>query len=237
VIRGVAAALGLGLLAIAARAGAHEAAAAAPLAFALPEPGSYELPAIARVPDFELLDERGAAVRLLGLAADQVAIVSFVYTQCPDGQGCPLALAALQGIDRALARDPALARRVRLATVSFDPVRDTPERMAALRGRLHPAADWRFLTAASPSAVAPVLAAFGQDALPLVDARGAQLGLFRHVLKVFLVDARGAVRNVYSAGFLSPELVLVDARTLLLESESGRGRLSRARSENAGVSP
>jgi len=26
------------------------------------------------------------------------------------------------------------------------------------------------------------------------------------------------VRNVYSAGFLSPELLLVDARTLLLET-------------------
>jgi hypothetical protein len=36
------------------------------------------------------------------------------------------------------------------------------------------------------------------------------------VLKVFLVDARGAVRNVYSSGFLSPELLLVDARTVLL---------------------
>jgi hypothetical protein len=35
------------------------------------------------------------------------------------------------------------------------------------------------------------------------------------VLKVFLVDARGAVRNVYSSGFLSPELLLVDARTVL----------------------
>jgi cytochrome oxidase Cu insertion factor (SCO1/SenC/PrrC family) len=199
---------------------AHDASppGPAPLAYALPEPGSYELPAIARVPDFTLLDERGAPTRLLGLAPDQVAVVSFVYSRCAAGQGCPLALATFQGIDRRVAAEPALAGHVRLATVSFDPAVDTPERMAALRERLRPAADWHFLTAANAAAIAPVLAAFGQDALPLVDERGAQLGLFRHVLKVFLVDAKGAVRNVYSAGFLSPELVLVDARTLLLET-------------------
>jgi len=200
-------------------AGAHEIAPPpAPPAYALPTPGSYELPAISRVPDFTLLDERGAPAPLLGLASDQVAVVSFVYSRCTGGQGCPLALATFQGLDRKLAADPALAGRVRLATVSFDPANDTPERMAALRERLRPAADWRFLTAASPGAIAPVLAAFGQDALPLVDERGAGLGLFRHVLKVFLVDASGAVRNVYSAGFLSPDLLLVDARTVLLES-------------------
>src|SRR5262249_44291838 len=76
-------------------ASAHDAAAptsAAP-AFALPAPGSYELPAIARVPDFTLLDERGKPTRLLGLAPDQIAVVSFVYSRCGEGHGCPLALA------------------------------------------------------------------------------------------------------------------------------------------------
>jgi hypothetical protein len=91
--------------------------------------------------------------------------------------------------------------------------------MASVRQRMRPAGDWRFLTAADAAEIAPVLSAFGQDALPLVDERGQELGLFRHVLKVFLVDARGGVRNVYSAGFLSPELLLVDARTVLLETQ------------------
>jgi cytochrome oxidase Cu insertion factor (SCO1/SenC/PrrC family) len=221
----------LGLLASGPAAG-HDASLgqsaggpAPPPAYALPEPGSYELPPITHVADFTLLDERGAPARLLGLAPDQLAVVSFVYSRCAAGQGCPLALATLQALDRKLAAEPALASRVRLATVSFDPVFDTPGRMGALRERLRPQADWRFLTAASPAAVVPVLAAFGQDALPLVDERGEDLGLFRHVLKVFLVDARGAVRNVYSAGFLSPDLVLVDVRTLLLEN----GRRAAAR--------
>ena len=67
-----------------------------------------------------------------------------------------------------------------------------------------------------------MLAAFGQDALPLVGTDERALGLYRHVLKVFLVDAAGAVRNVYSSGFLEPALLLVDARTVLAESQGSR---------------
>jgi len=195
---------------------AHEAAPrAGAAAFVLPEPGSYELPPIAHVADFALQDETGAPAPLLDLAPDQVAIVSFVYTRCSDGRGCPAALAVLQRLDRAVAADATLAARVRIATVSFDPVHDTPVRMADLRRALAPRSQWRFLTARTPDEIAPVLAAFGQDALPLVGDGENALGLYRHVLKVFLVDARGAVRNVYSSGFLSPELLLVDARTVL----------------------
>jgi len=221
-VRAAAAALACVALAtaFAAASRAHEAEPppAAPR-FELPEPGSYELPPISRVSDFTLLDEQGARAALLGLAPDQVAVVSFIYTQCSDGHGCPAALAVLQRLDRAIAADATLAGHVRLATVSFDPAHDTPERMAALRASLAPRGTWRFLTAASPAAIAPVLDAFGQDALPLVGEDAQALGLFRHVLKVFLVDASGAVRNVYSTGFLSPELLLVDARTVLAQEE------------------
>jgi cytochrome oxidase Cu insertion factor (SCO1/SenC/PrrC family) len=196
--------------------------------FALPEPGSYELPPIAHVADFALQDETGAPAPLLDLAPDQVAIVSFVYTRCSDGRGCPAALAVLQRLDRALAADATLAAHVRIATVSFDPEHDTSARMTELRRAMAPRSQWRFLTAGTPDAIAPVLAAFGQDALPLVGEGEHALGLYRHVLKVFLVDAHGAVRNVYSSGFLSPELLLVDARTVLqTESPTLAGAAAR----------
>lgn len=210
------------LLATAAPAGAHEVAApaaqpAAAGAPALPAPGSYELPAIAQVAEARVLDEAGAPAPLLGLAPGQLAFVSFVYTHCADAGGCPLALATFQRLDRLVAADPALRGRVRLVTVSFDPARDTPEVMRALRERMRPAGDWRFRTAADAAAIAPVLDAFGQDALALVDANGRESGVLRHLLKVFLVDGSGAVRNIYSADFLSAELLAVDARTVLLD--------------------
>ena len=43
---------------------------------------------------------------------------------------------------------------------------------------------------------------------------GEPSGLLQHVLKVFLVDDSGAVRNVYSTGFMDSRLLLNDARTV-----------------------
>jgi cytochrome oxidase Cu insertion factor (SCO1/SenC/PrrC family) len=88
--------------------------------------------------------------------------------------------------------------------------------MADLRRRLAPRSDWRFLTARDTAKLAPVLRDFGQDAVPELTAEGTDSGVVRHVVKVFLVDAQGGVRNIYSTGFLDHRLVLRDVETLLL---------------------
>lgn len=195
-----------------------EPASAAPeLLYELPAAGSYELPAIRRVGEHALLDPAGRPARLPGLEAGQgCALVAFIYLHCTDAAGCPLALASLQRADRAIASRPELRERVRLVTVSFDPARDRPEAMARLREGLAPRSDWSFLTAADEAALRPVLADYGQDAVPLLTAGGEKTGLVRHVTKVFLVDRDGAVRNVYSSGFLDHRLLLRDVETLLL---------------------
>ena len=193
---------------------------------AVPEAGTYELPPIARVGEYWLLDETGARAPLLGLEAGQVALVSLIYTSCP--AACPAALAIVQQVDREVAREPDLRGVVRLVTVSFDPERDTPAKMAALRERLAPVSDWRFLTGASADAIQPLLDAFGQDALRLVltptaGGEAAKTPLLRHVLKLYLVDAAGDVRNIYSSGLMSPELLMADLRSLQIRSRIARG--------------
>jgi cytochrome oxidase Cu insertion factor (SCO1/SenC/PrrC family) len=169
--------------------------------FEAPAPGSYELPPILEVSEHTLLDERGRDTKLLSLAAGEAALVSFIYLSCPDA--CPAATAALARLDALLAERPALARRVQLVTVSFDPANDPPARLAALRASLAPRGRWRFATAASESAIATVLQDFGQDASP------------SHVLKIFLVDDAGRVRNIYSTGFLDVRILLADLETLV----------------------
>jgi cytochrome oxidase Cu insertion factor (SCO1/SenC/PrrC family) len=198
------------VLALAALLGAGE--------WSAPQPGSYELPPIQSVREWSLVDPEGQGSPLPGLAEGQVALVSFVYRGCHQTSGCPLALAALQKVDRALAADAAFGARVRLATVSFDPSADTPQRMGELRRMFAPRSDWRFLTARDSAGIDPVLDDYGQDAVRLLDPHGSPTALIRHVLKVFLIDWRGRVRNVYSAEFLRPELLLADARTVLLEA-------------------
>jgi cytochrome oxidase Cu insertion factor (SCO1/SenC/PrrC family) len=208
-----AAALAVGALAAASALahGGHEAPPAPPGKFEPPAPGSYALPVIDRVSDHTLLGVDGPAP-LLGLAKGELALVSFVYLSC--GESCPLATALLARLDGEIAQAPDLRGRVVLDTVSFDPARDTPDHMRELRDRLAPRGRWRFLTAANAAALRPVLLDFGQDAVWIPGEEGASDSL-RHVLKVFVVDSRGGIRQIYSTGFLDARLVLADLRTLL----------------------
>ncbi len=138
--------------------------------------------------------------------------MSFVYLSC--NEACPLSTALLHQLDRALAQRPEIGARVELVTVSFDPRRDPPPAMAALRTRMAPRGRWRFLTARDAAALRPVLSDFGQDAV-WIPGEGDAPDTLRHVLKVFLVDARGDIRQIYSTGFLDVRLVLADLETLL----------------------
>jgi cytochrome c peroxidase len=187
--------------------------------FIPPAPGTYSLPAIDTVGDHQLLDSSGKSVSLLGLATEKVAVVSFMYTSCADVGGCPLAAAVLQQVDRLLSERPELAKRVTLLSVSFDPERDTPARMAEAREALSPRTNWHFLTSATPADLQPVLADFNQPVAKLWQEDGNWSGLFRHVLKVFLLDADHQVRNIYSAGLFNAQLVLNDIETVLLEDQ------------------
>lgn len=180
-----------------------------------PAPGSYELPPIQTLERHELVGPDGTDAELLSIGAGQVALVSLVYLSCP--HQCPMTHAVFQKIDRSLAGDAELDGRVELVTVSFDPERDTPERMAELRRQLAPVSGWRFLTTRDADALSPVLADFGQDTRA---AAGVAAGRIDHVLKVFLVDGERRVRNVYSSEFLDPRLLLNDARTVLREERS-----------------
>jgi cytochrome oxidase Cu insertion factor (SCO1/SenC/PrrC family) len=156
---------------------------------------------------------------LFALTNGKVAVISFMYTACTDVGGCPLAAAVLQQVDRRLSERPELAKQVTLISVSFDPERDTPARLAEIRAGLNPRTDWYFLTAATPEALQPILADYNQPVAKLWQEDGKWSGLFRHVLKVFLLDRIHQVRNIYSTGFFNPQLVVNDIDTILLEDQ------------------
>ena len=183
--------------------------------YTLPPVGSYELPPIQTVANHALLDEEGRETTLFDVAGARVAVVAFVYTTCAESTGCPVSTAVLHRLDRAIADDPALRDRVTLLSVSFDPERDTPARMQAERALHAPRGAWRFLTTRDARMIDPLLADFGQRIDKLRRADGSWSGLFRHVLKVFLVDDARRVRNIYSVGALHAEMVLNDVRTVL----------------------
>jgi cytochrome oxidase Cu insertion factor (SCO1/SenC/PrrC family) len=184
--------------------------------FTPPPAGTYELPAIKRVPGFVLRDAAGRQVRTQAITAGKVAVISFIYTSCPDRLGCPLASLALQNLQMRL-KDEGLYDKVALLSISFDPGRDTPAALAKY-ARVYGADPrlWWFMTAPSARVLEDVLESYGQDRAPVYDERGRFTGRYSHVLKVFLVDQEGYIRNVYSAGFLVADLVVNDIKTVLI---------------------
>jgi cytochrome c peroxidase len=191
--------------------------------YTLPRPGSYELPPIDTVSDHAVVDAAGNATTLAKVIDGRLAVVSFIYGTCAEATGCPMSTAVLHHLDAELARDPELASNVTLVTVSFDPARDTPERLTEMQKQRSPGSTWQFLTARDEAALAPLLDDFGQSISRLRYPDGTWTGLYRHVLKVYLLDRDLRVRNIYSVGFLNPDLVKGDLETLQMERKRPGG--------------
>src|SRR5215467_11443033 len=186
--------------------------------FTPPPAGTYDLPVLNRVPGFVLRDDTGHRVSTERITAGKVAVVSFIYTACPERLGCPLASRALHDLQGRL-KEEGLSRDVALLSVSFDPGRDSPGQLAKY-ARIYDADPtlWRFMAAPSMRVLESMLESYGQDRAAVYDDRGRFTGRYSHVLKVFLVDRDGDIRNIYSAGFLVPDIVVNDIKTVLASS-------------------
>jgi cytochrome oxidase Cu insertion factor (SCO1/SenC/PrrC family) len=221
-VRRAAAALALLWLAGVAPAAGHEAAPLPALDYEPPAPGTYQLHRIMAAPDGEVLGLDGRAQPLSTFTRERITLLGFIYTTCIDPDGCPLAYRVFDALRPALAARPDLRERVRLVTLSFDPARDTPAAMrhyAGSRARADAGGPpWVFLTTRSARALRPLVDGFGQDVRVTVDrSGGAPRREISHVLKVFLIDPAGMVREIYSTAFLHPRTVLNDIETLLME--------------------
>ncbi len=191
--------------------------------FEAPVAGSYELPVIKLAGDGALRDHTGRATTLHQEYKGKISLLSFIYTRCQDAAGCPLATGLLFDIFHVSDRSAELAANTRLVTVSFDPMRDDPDAMAtygqsALEDENRDAKmAWSFLTADSHSELNPILGSYGQAVSIASDA-----DTLKHVLRMYLIDRQGRVRNVYGLGFLDPRLLLVDIETLLMEEAQNK---------------
>ena len=213
-------ALGAALTA-AAMAAEPEALAVAPSQqFVAPAPGSYVLHVIQPGPNGAVLDSDGRPDRLERLTRGGVTLLSFMYTYCSDPIGCPLAWSTLQQLRTRLLAAPNLARRVRFISLSFDPLHDTPSAMRLYAGALAApggAPRWHFLTTSSVRQLKPIVDDLGQSVQVQLDRAGRPSRLIHHMLKVFLLDDAGRVREIYSTAFLQPEVMYNDIVTLAME--------------------
>jgi len=219
----------LSLLSLAGVAGAtvDPGKATAPrMEFAPPPPGSYELQKIQRVSDAVLLDSTGRNVNLSALTQGKITLLTFFYTYCVDPLGCPFAHTTLANLRDRVRGDPALAGSVRFVSVSLDPTTDTPAAIGNYREMVSQDStlEWDVLTARSVHDLLPVLEDFGQDVSVEQAADGSARRTVHHMLKMFLIDHTGMVREIYTLAFLQPAVILNDIQTLYIEERPHASR-------------
>ncbi len=201
-------------------------------------PGTYALPVIQPAGDGWVLERSGFPRRLSRYTHGAITLLSFVYTYCTDPLGCPLAHSVFVDVRERVRADPQLRGKVRFVSLSFDPGNDTPDAMQrygdAFEGAKAPR--WHFLTTHAMRFLKPILDDYGQDVEVERDASGAPTRAITHLLKVFLIDPRGRVREIYGTGFLRAEVVLDDIRTLAGE-KNGKGGVPAARASLATTQP
>jgi cytochrome oxidase Cu insertion factor (SCO1/SenC/PrrC family) len=195
------------------------------LDYVAPAPGTYQLHRIMPAPDGRVLDVDARPQRLARFTRDKITLLGFIYTTCVDSEGCPLAYRVFDSLKERIHATPRLGGKVRFVTLSFDPARDTPSVMAQYAGsRLteERGLQWYFLTTRSVRELLPLVEGFGQDVRYSVDkSSGKPVRELSHVLKVFLIDRLGYIREIYSSTFLHPQAVMSDIETLLMEQAHG----------------
>ncbi|MDX1382198.1 MAG: SCO family protein, partial [Thermoanaerobaculia bacterium] len=153
------------------------------LEYVPPAPGTYLLPRIRRAPDGAVVDADGSTRRLEDYLRDRYAVISFVYSRCADGTGCPLATAVLQMVEPQIVADAGLADEVRLVSLSFDPEHDTAEVMRRYVARdddylsvPHESRPWSLVTTGSRAELEPILEGLGQYVVRERDESGRPTG-------------------------------------------------------------
>ncbi|HVE88555.1 MAG TPA: SCO family protein [Burkholderiaceae bacterium] len=181
--------------------------------------GTYRLQRIQQCPDAVVLNASASVRRLSAYTRGKVTLLTFFYTYCTDPWGCPFAYQTMKGLRDRIVADASLRSRVRFVSVSFDPTHDTPATLRSYAQSLNAMGfEWQFFTTRSMTELTPLLDGFGQDVRIDADASGRPTRAINHMLKLFLIDADGFVREIYSLAFVHPEVMLNDIQTLLMES-------------------
>ena len=187
------------------------------LKYELDPAGSYELPRLYPASNGEILLSSGEKAQLTEVFGGKISVLTFIYRRCSDVNGCPLATFVLHSLQKSLFEHEDFENKVRFISMSFDPVNDTPNVMKSYAEDFSQkdGYEWIFATTESKNKLNPILEAYGQYTFEVEGENGKSD--FAHILRAFLIDTEGQVRNIYSVDFLHPKILLADIKTLLLE--------------------
>jgi protein SCO1 len=172
------------------------------------DPAAQEeaLPKIAPAPEFALISQDRALVKLADYRGKVVA-VTFIFTLCADT--CPVLTPMMSFVQDQLGAD--FGKKIAFVSITVDPERDTPEVLKeyaqAFGANL---AGWSFLTG-SPEAIRDVTRRYGVFA-----AKNANGGV-DHTFLTSIIDRHGILRVQYLGVRFDPEEFRRDVLSLLKE--------------------
>lgn len=196
----------------------YDAAVAAKFVPGLPDRGTgFPIDIGTRLPHSKLVDQNG---RLVDLASDfrgKVALVSFVFTRCPDRDECPAVSAKFAYMQQHL--DSA---HFHLVEITLDPVYDSPWVLHQYGRRYGADANAWSIVTGQPHEIERLLNRFGISSLRVSDAN------FIHNDKVFVVAQDGKVAQIVQTVGFAPEGLVAQARHLAGMASDPIGRFKLA---------
>lgn len=159
-----------------------------------------DLPKLFPLPNTELVNETGQAVRLDAMKGN-VTVYNFIFTSCTGT--CPIMTNNMRALTPLVEKDAP----VRFVSISVDPVRDTPQVLSKYAADVRNDPRWTFLTG-------------DRDAIVNLSVKGFKLTAgdpmpggepLLHSSKFAVADKEGVVRGYYDAtdGAVAKEVAAV----------------------------
>ncbi len=173
------------------------AGATRPIAKAAGESHANRVETGETVPNFQLVDQNGAPLKLSDYRGSAV-LVTFIYTRCPLPNFCPLMSSRFSELQDRLAKK--LPGKFHLISISFDPEFDTPGVMKEYGKRFGARQKTWSLTTGSQKQVDDVAGLFGL--IKEKDANG-----YTHDLRTALISPEGKLVHIWRSNVWTTEEV------------------------------
>jgi protein SCO1 len=165
-----------------------------------------ELPVIAQVPEYELINENGEAFGSKNLRG-RIYLANFVFTRCPSV--CPKMLTQLEKIQK---RVRGTGHKVAIVTFTVDPAHDTPAVLfETARNRKANPHVWTFLTGSDKDALFKLY----RDGFKVGVEETTSIFDIAHSEKIILVDTDGRIRGYYPFEEHSINQLMIDVGLLI----------------------
>lgn len=209
------------------------------LAYDLAAAGTYKLPALGVAADGLVLNSKDQEEQLYKIFDGKYVLLSFIYSRCDDVNGCPLTSYVFNQIKTAMNNEPELAKNLKLVSLSFDPKYDTAEILQLYANNFKYAGnkgEWDFISTRSEEKLAPILKSYNQDLQRNTSLKDGG-DEYSHILRVFLIDPKLRIRNIYSVAFLHKDVLISDVKTIMLEDAKALNSAEARLAEYSIMSP